>query len=74
VDDARSDRQIGKGRIEVSSAAASEEQELETVRQLAHATIADLTDVLTRQRQAIVDAAPTRAGLDPRLLAAAGHS
>lgn len=70
TDDGRTDAQIGREaaryrvRFRETEAALSEEQ---TARQAAE-------DMLTAQRQAVVDAALTASGLDPALLAAAGHT
>lgn len=70
ADDAKPDNAIGReaARYRVRL------REAEAATATLEAAHVETTDTLTRQRQAIVDAALTSAGLDPRLLAAAGHS
>lgn len=69
VDDAKPDDTIGREAARYRRRLRAAEQTLE----LQNAALTDVTDTLERQRQAIVDAALTAAGIDPRLLAAAGH-
>jgi len=70
ADDVKDDAKIGGEAARYRQRLRATEAELATARD-AHAAT---TDVLTRQRQALVDATLAAAGLDARLLAAAGHT
>ena len=70
ADDAKGDVTIGGEAARYRVRLRAAEAELTTARD-AHAAT---TDVLTRQRQAIVDATLAANGLDARLLAAAAHT
>lgn len=70
TDDSRTDAQIGREAAKYRVRLRETETKLteaDTARQAA-------VDQLTRQRQAIVDATLSAAGLDPALLTAAGHT
>lgn len=70
TDDAKGDAKIGGEAARYRQRLRAAEAELATARGAHTAT----TDVLTRQRQALMDATLAAAGLDARLLAAAGHT
>ncbi|OBG50180.1 hypothetical protein [Mycolicibacterium fortuitum] len=77
TDDSRTDAQIGREAAKYRVRLRETETKLteaDTARQAAEQRAEAAEGQLTQQRQAIVDAALTAAGLDPALLTAAGHA